>query len=284
MNEFINLMEKVESSGTFSVGGTLPPIPPGLKVKGLGQVALPVLEHQVKALIQLSQQSPFGRGEETITDTNVRNSWQISVEDFEFTNPQWEKSLAESIQQMGEDLGLYGCKIEFQPYKLLVYETGSFFAAHRDTEKIPNMFATLVINLPSEHEGGELIISHAGQSQSYSFANSDNFQPSFVTFYADCYHDVKPITSGYRVCLIYNLSIANRKRQPLLAQQAEVMEDISHFIQKWVGENRENPFLTYLLEHSYTEQNLTLANLKLGDFAKASTLLNAAEKSGCQAY
>jgi len=284
MNEFINLMEKVESSGTFSVGGTLPPIPPGLKVKGLGQVALPVLEPQAKALIQLSQQSPFGRGEETITDTNVRNSWQISVEDLEFTNPQWEKSLAESIQQMGEDLGLYGCKIEFQPYKLLVYETGSFFAAHRDTEKIPNMFATLVINLPAEHTGGELIISHAGQSQSYSFANSDRFQPSFVTFYADCYHEVKPITSGYRVCLIYNLSIANREKQPLLAQQAEVMEDISHFIQKWVGENRENPFLTYLLEHSYTEQNLTLANLKLSDFAKASVLLNAAEKSGCQAY
>jgi predicted 2-oxoglutarate/Fe(II)-dependent dioxygenase YbiX len=284
MNEFINLMEKVESSGAFSVGGTLPPIPPGLKVKGLGQVALPVLEHQAKALIELSQQSPFGRGEETITDTNVRNSWQISVDDFEFTNPQWEKSLAEAIQQMGENLGLYGCKIEFKPYKLLIYQKGSFFAAHRDTEKTPNMFATLVINLPSEHEGGELIISHAGQSQSYSFANSDSFQPSFVTFYADCYHEVKPITSGYRICLIYNLSIANREKQPLLAQQAEVMEDISHFIQKWAGENRANPILTYLLEHSYTEQNLSLANLKLGDFAKASVLLNAAEKNDCQAF
>lgn len=39
--------------------------------------------------------------------------------------------------------------------------------------KIPNLFATLVINLPSAHEGGELIISHAGQSQRYSFADVD---------------------------------------------------------------------------------------------------------------
>ncbi len=31
------------------------------------------------------------------------------------------------------------------------------------------MFATLVINLPSEHEGGELIVSHSGHHQHYSF-------------------------------------------------------------------------------------------------------------------
>jgi len=97
-------------------------------------------------------------------------------------------------------------------YKLLVYEAGSFFASHRDTEKIPNMFATLVVNLPSAHEGGELIISHAGQSQRYSFADSSLFAPRFVAFYADCYHEVKPITSGYRLCLVYNLAIANRKK------------------------------------------------------------------------
>ena len=36
MNELLALMDKVESSGTFSVGGTLPSIPPGLKVKGVG--------------------------------------------------------------------------------------------------------------------------------------------------------------------------------------------------------------------------------------------------------
>ena len=284
MNEFVGLMEKVETSGAFSVSGTLPPVPPGLKVKGLGNVALPFLEQQAEALIKLSQQAPFGRGEETIVDTNVRNVWQISAEDFELTNPEWEKSLQESINQMGKDLGLHGCKIAFEPYKLLVYAKGSFFTVHRDTEKTANMFATLVINLPSEHEGGELIVIHGGQSKSYSFADGDNFHPGFVAFYADCYHEVKPITAGYRICLIYNLAITNRKKQPLLSQQSEVVEDISNFIQKWVGENTENPILTYLLEHSYSEKNISLANLKHGDFGKVSVLLNAAAKNGCQAF
>ena len=89
MNELLALMDKVETSGTFSVGGTLPSIPPGLKVKGVGNVALPLLEQQAKALIEFSQQAPYGYGEETIYDTKVRNSWQIAAEDFELTNPQW---------------------------------------------------------------------------------------------------------------------------------------------------------------------------------------------------
>lgn len=284
MNELLALMDKVETSGTFSVGGTLPSIPPGLKVKGVGNVALPLLEQQAKALIEFSQQSPFGYGEETIHDTNVRKSWQIAAEDFELTNPQWEEALQEAVDQIGKQLGLDNRKIKFEPYKFLIYEKGGFFAAHRDTEKIPNMFATLVVNLPSEHEGGELIVSHGGQSHTYSFADSDGFHPAFAAFYADCYHEVKPVTSGYRINLIYNLSIVNRGKKPLLSEQSKVIEDIGRAIQKWKQESGENPILIYLLEHSYTEQNISLSNLKHGDFAKASVLLNAAEQNGCQAF
>ncbi len=284
MNELLTLLDKVETSGTFSVSGTLPPIPPGLKVKGVGNIALPFLEQQAKALIEFSQQSPFGYGEETIFDTNVRNSWQIAAEDFELTNPQWEEALQEAVEQIGKQLGLAGGKIEFEQYKLLIYEEGGFFAAHRDTEKMANMFGTLVINLPSEHAGGELIVSHGGQSNSYLFADNDLFHPGFVAFYADCYHEVKPVTSGYRINLIYNLAIADRKEQPLLSQQSKVFEDIGQAIQKWTRENSENPILTYLLEHSYTEQNISMSNLKHSDFAKASVLLNAAEENGCQAF
>ena len=138
------------------------------------------------------------------------------------------------------------------------------------------MFATLVVNLPSEHEGGELIISHAGQSQRYSFADSSLFEPSFVAFYADCYHEVKPITAGYRLCLVYNLAITNRKKQPVLSQQMGPIEDINNAIQAWSQATRDNSILTYLLDHSYSEQNLSMANLKHGDFAKASVLLHAA--------
>ena len=284
MNNFIGLMEKIENSGAFSVAGKLTSIAPALKVKGLGTVSIPVIDCQAKKLIELSEQAPFGRGEDTIVDTKVRNAWQISVDNFSISNPQWLEALQKSVDKMGKDLGLHDCKVNFEPYKLLIYEKGSFFTPHRDTEKMPNMFATLVINLPSEYEGGELIVSHGGQSQRYSFAENDGLHPDFATFYADCYHEVRPISSGYRICLIYNLAIANREKQPLLSDQFNISEQVKHFISKWVQEKHATPTLTYLLEHSYSETNLRLANLKNGDFAKTSVLLNAAEKNNCQAY
>src|SRR5215470_15730853 len=284
MQELIALMDQVQTAGAFSVGGTLPSILPGLQVNGVGPIGLPLTEHQAQALIHVSELAPYGRGEETIVDPAVRRSWQLSADDFELGNPQWNEALRAAVDQIGTELGLSDCQIVFEPYKLLVYEAGSFFASHRDTEKIPNMFATLVVNLPSAHEGGELLISHAGQSQRYSFADSSLFAPRFVAFYADCYHEVQPITSGYRLCVVYNLAIANRKKQPVLSERMGPIEEIDHAIQAWRWEARDKPILTYVLDHSYSEQNLSLANLKHGDFAKASVLFNAAAKNGCQAY
>ena len=132
----------------------------------------------------------------------------------------------------------------------------------------------------NQHFGSSFFV----QSQRYSFADSSLFEPSFVAFYADCYHEVKPITAGYRLCLVYNLAITNRKKQPVLSQQMGPIEDINKAIQAWSQATHDNSILTYLLDHSYSEQNLSMANLKHGDFAKASVLLNAAANSGCQAY
>ena len=53
-------------------------------------------------------------------------------------------------------------EIDLHLYKLLLYETGGFFKPHRDTEKEDKMFATLIIQLPTEHEGGQLLVKHKG--------------------------------------------------------------------------------------------------------------------------
>lgn len=276
MQTLLTLLDKVKSSGTFSVSGTLPSIPPGLTVEGIGHIGLPLTSEQAQALIKHSEQAPFGRREETIVDTDIRKNWQIGAAGFALTNPQWTEAMQNAVDQIGKELGLSDCKIGFEPYKLLIYEAGSFFTAHRDTEKIPNMFATMVVNLPSAHQGGELIISHAGQSKSYSFTDGSLFASSFVAFYADCYHEVKPVTSGYRLCLIYNLAITNRKQQPDLTEQLGVIAEVEQVIQAWKETPDASPMLSYLLDHSYSVQNLRMSNLKLSDFAKASVLLNAA--------
>ncbi|KAF2126973.1 hypothetical protein P153DRAFT_359289 [Dothidotthia symphoricarpi CBS 119687] len=51
-------------------------------------------------------------------------------------------------------------------YKVLFYEENAFFKAHRDTEKVPGVFGTLVINLPSEHASGDVYLVH-GKTHEY---------------------------------------------------------------------------------------------------------------------
>lgn len=65
------------------------------------------------------------------------------------------------------------------------------------------MFGTLVICLPSKYEGGKLVVSHNGSRQEFSTAAC---QPSFAAWYSHVLHEIKGVTSGYRLVLTYNLA------------------------------------------------------------------------------
>ena len=75
-------------------------------------------------------------------------------------------------------------------FKLLVYEPGGKFIQHRDTEKEKGMFGTLVVQLPSDFHGGELVVTHQGKELVFS-GNSKSL--TWPPFYADCQHDVTPV-------------------------------------------------------------------------------------------
>ncbi len=81
--------------------------------------------------------------------------------------PSWQPVLQQLVAQVAVGLGLgqQAGGVAAQLYKLLLYERGGHFAAHRDTEKAPGMFATLVVQLPccGGHEGGGLLVRHGGR-------------------------------------------------------------------------------------------------------------------------
>jgi hypothetical protein len=73
----------------FCCFGPLTRIAPGLEVPGLGKVGLPLDAQQAEALkAGPARLAPFGRGEETITDTDVRHTWQLEPEQLSLTNPR----------------------------------------------------------------------------------------------------------------------------------------------------------------------------------------------------
>ena len=233
----------------------------------------------MKDLIKVAHKAPFGKGSETITDTNVRSAWEIDADQLSFHNPDWKKFMNKVTKKVQKGLGIKNKTVDISLYKLLIYEEGDFFLPHKDSEKEPGMFATLVVALPSEHTGGELVIRFGRSEETVDFSQpASNYKMSFAAFYADCEHEIKPVTSGYRVCLVYNVlqKTGDDITSPVFGGQAAEM---SLLLKSWIGKSDDLP-KAVLLGHEYTPANFSLANLKLHDRPRAEALIAAANSAG----
>lgn len=95
-------------------------------------------------------------------DDSVRKSYELNPSQFVLVNPAWHNCIGSLLSKTYTELDLTCSRtnVKAELYKLLVYEQGAFFKSHQDSEKTPGMFGTLVVSLPSEHKGGEVILTH----------------------------------------------------------------------------------------------------------------------------
>jgi hypothetical protein len=278
-------IQKVDRPVSFCVIGSDRAANPGLEVAGLGPIGLPLTAHQAKELKAHCKQAPYGKGEETLVDTSVRRVWQLDPDRFSLTNPEWPQFLRDAVKTVQHELGLEKQKLESHLYNLLLYEPGSFFLPHRDGEKLDRMVATLVVVLPSSFTGGELVVRHEGEERTIDFgaAGFNPFHTHFAAFYADCEHEVRPLQTGYRLCLVYNLTLAKAKKGLSAPQTAEHIEDVARILRGWSAAETTHK-LAVPLDHQYTPDGLVWDALKGADRVKARVLHEAAKRADCQAY
>ena len=265
--------------------GSVRAVLPGLEVDGLGPVGLPLTAKQAKDLKKQAEQAPYGKGEKTLVDTSVRRVWRLSPDRFSLTNPDWDGFLQATLKKVQEALGLERQKLSSHLHELLLYEPGSFFLPHRDGEKLDRMVATLVVVLPSSYEGGELIVRHEGQEETIDFSRVENsaFQTHFAAFYADCEHEVRPLRKGYRLCLVYNLTLAKSRKTLSAPRDSEHIERISPLLREWSKDDSAEK-LVITLDHQYTQDGLAWDRLKGVDRVRARVLAEAARRANCRAY
>jgi len=273
----------VQRPGGFHCAGSFDIHPPRLEVEGVGSVALPLLPVQAQALVQVAEQAPYGRGTETLVDTAVRRTWQIDAQRVRITGQRWAEDLAAVVERVRQGLAVAGA-IEAQLYKLLIYDAGSFFVPHRDTEKAPGMFATLVVVLPGDYSGGELIIRHRGQEARVDLHRDEPSEAAFAAFYADCLHEVLPIASGYRLALIYNLVRSGPGPLPQAPDYGAEQARVARLLGDWTASESGPEKLVYPLEHAYTEAEVAFAALKGKDAAVAQVLIPAVAEAGCDLH
>ena len=244
----------------------------------MGRIGLPLCHAQANELKGECEQAPYGRREETIVDTNVRNALQLDASKVKL-GTKMQHEVTSLIPSLKTELGCDVFTVSALPYKLVLYEEGGFFLPHRDTEKVPGMFATLVIQLPAEHTGGELVVQHNREEKVFDFAADSASKIFYAAFFADCRHELRPVTSGLRLCLIYNLVHSGSTPAPSPADHSQAVAHVVQAVKSWNDDSDAPMKLVYVLQHEYTEAGLSFHGLKNKDRAVAEVLRLAAKEA-----
>ncbi len=222
-------------------------------------------------------------------DRRVRDTWEVARSRVRIDKRRWNRTLISVIDALRCELGLPdSCQFRAELHSMLVYEAGQFFAPHQDSEKADDMVGTLVVILPSNATGGELIVRHRGTESVYRSSRS---LITFVALYADTVHEVRPLGSGYRVVLTYNLRLAGDSAAPTPAVPAPVLIEAADLVERHFAEPADvAPWrhhaepdeppdrLIYLLDHEYTERGMSWSRLKGDDAVRAGVLQSVADE------
>lgn len=282
------LLTAVRRPGDFFVRAAFETAMPRVEIMGVGTLSFPLPGAQVRQIIQQASRAPFGRGEETILDESVRKVWQLLPGQVRLGGKSWGKTFAGLLAAVTDGLGCGAeANVSAELYKLLVYDAGGFFMPHRDTEKGPGMFGTMIVVLPAAHGGGELIVRHAGRTVTLDLSGAEVSELQVAAFYADCEHEVRPITEGYRVCLVYNLiqrGVAEGKATLTAPAYHGEIEAAAKRLREAFAAKAAPAKLAWLFRHQYSPAGLSFAGLKGEDVALAKTLRRAAEAADCAVH
>ncbi|KAL8967453.1 MAG: hypothetical protein Q9183_002912 [Haloplaca sp. 2 TL-2023] len=185
IKENINECLDAVGDGFFATSGPIPSAAnPGLLIKGLDRVGLPLSSRDAKDIVKISRAAPIREGDQKLVDQSVPRTWELDPSQFEFRNPQWSKTVQYAVSKTVDQLGVLGgeSSVRADLHKLLLYEEGDCSKMHRHTEKAPGTFATLVIMLPSEHQGGDVVVQFGKEKRTLSSPESNEFTYSFLAW------------------------------------------------------------------------------------------------------
>ena len=121
----------------------------------------------IKLLDACSVASYGYKGKDGI-DKNYRNTFKLEPDNFTTNFQICSNPILQEIQSIFPTV--VGLKAEL--YKLNIYAYGGFFKAHVDTPRSEKMFGSLVVCLPTQFTGRELIVRHHKQEIKYDWSST----------------------------------------------------------------------------------------------------------------
>ncbi|KAK3705093.1 hypothetical protein LTR37_013460 [Vermiconidia calcicola] len=162
------------------------------------------------------------------------------------------------------------------------------FKPHTDTEKADRMFGTLAVCPACKHTGGDVEVSFNGKTATLSTATTSEWSGSYLAWYADVMHEVKPVVSGYRIVLTFNLVYAGPGVRTICAGQDTHETGLKSLLLQW-GKSADQigfipQFYIYLPEHKYSDASLSLDRLKSVDYKRVQTVASLLQDTGFECY
>lgn len=160
------------------------------------------------------------------------------------------------------------------------------------------MFGTLVVCLPSEHHGGDIVLKHRDSTKVFKTSKT---QPSMACWFSDVSHEILPVTSGLFIVLTYNLAIveppnSTRPSANLNTPTAELVAGVERAVRAWLDSGTRHDasssesraagpeHLYYLLDHNYTRANLSLNKLKGSDLSRIKCLKDVCDSQNATLF
>ena len=265
---------------------------PTLDVRGRS-LEFPVTEKDLAWLASVAMPAPYGRGEETLLDAEVRDALQIGANDVRLDAPAWDDLQAEMLRAVAAEMGLEDAALRLEPLKLLIYRTGGHFTEHADTEKTEGMIASLALIPPGQYEGGALVVEHAGKRIQVGDGGSPHWR--WVAWYADCRHWLEPVRDGERLAMTFGVVVDAEK--PLTRSEPSNhrlgwtlwRRSYAEWHTEWAargsrtnaGNEQYGQKLVWVLSHRYTEPGLRAPLLKGRDRELARVLVDDPHGEAC---
>ena len=278
---FESSLQSIGQHGDFCAHGRLSMSAPRLEIRGAGMLAFPVSEGQLQAVMKVAERATSGRGPGTVTDPSVRGRWQIGPEQVRFAGDEWPKALAKILNRAANGLGLPVELLDARFRKLFLFAKCGSVATHLDTEKARGMIATLTISLPVAGEGGQLVVRRHGRETTADMTAESQRELAFAAFFTDCPHEIRPIVSGHRLALVYDLfprPDARPASRPEL-DSSKAIDAIAARLEAWRCDDGGPEKVVWLLDHKYNSVGLSFESLKNADDARARALAEAADRA-----
>jgi hypothetical protein len=130
------LKSDLEYKGSFAFSHTYSDAPnPLLTLSDLGNFGLPLSPRDAQLVKNRCIHAPFGKGERTVVDTEVRDTWEMDAKDVIFRNVEWQAWMAGVVGEVCQTLGVNAAasRPRAELYKLLLYlqARGDFQSRYR---------------------------------------------------------------------------------------------------------------------------------------------------------